>query len=75
MSKLAPQRKRAKRVAKKIERRFGLAHYDRDAIAIRKLAIAMDPLVPTITDDTLSRMWRECFLPLMTIKKVNDDDE
>ena len=32
MYKLAPTRKRPKRVAKKIERRFGLAHYDRGAI-------------------------------------------
>ena len=41
MYKLAPTRKRPKRVAKKIERRFGLAHYDRGAIFSRCRLLAV----------------------------------
>ncbi len=44
-SKLAPTRKRPKRVAKKIERRLGLAHYDKKAIRVhRQLSVLIRSL-------------------------------
>ncbi len=69
MSKLAPQRKRPKRVAKKIDRRFGLAHYDKKAIYIRKVARAIDSMSSLATDNTLTEIWSGGFLPLLTEEK------
>ncbi len=63
MSKLAPKRKRPKRVAKKIDRRFGLAHYDKKAIYIRKVARAIDSMRSLATDNTLAKIWDESIFP------------
>lgn len=38
--KMAPRRKRRRRVQKKIDKRFGLMHYDRKAIYLHKVALA-----------------------------------
>jgi len=69
MSKLAPTRKRPKRVAKKIAKRFGLANYDKKAIYIRKVARAIDSMSSLATDNTLTEIWIGGFLPLLTEEK------
>lgn len=65
MASIAPRRTRRKRVQKKIDRRFGLAHYDKQSIYIRKLSLAMEPLFEIGQDSTLSDLFKNLFLPHM----------
>ena len=72
--KLAPTRKRPKRVAKKIAKRFGLAHYDQNAIFIRKLARVIDSMGPLVIDTTLTEVWGESFASLLAEEKEHAED-